>query len=685
MASSIHVPWCRKDVEAQFASLKALSLEDLRSRWTTIAGEFDPPTMAGLACALAARFPNYGFFEAQAIGIARSNGFLLPVAWTLVDLVETGSPLPIHPVSVAWGVIESDPATTDAERARVGALFDRMIEASPRRYFFSAVRSQRMGDRPAAIEDIKTHLASFPEDRDAIILGGNLALGTGRIGRYAHLLAALEPYADRPGAKRAWAVYESFARAQGFDPRNPNEIVDHESMMETPGGAYEAGMALAPPPDTEPRHGVAFLIGSLAGGGAERVVATTIRTFRERQSEEDVQLLLLSKKQGSAGDPLFYLPLTGLAEEELRIIEAADEPQEPFVWLPPFYAPRAQAIYEHLCKTRPRVFYISLDEAVIAGGLAAVMAGVPEIILHCHNMSPPSLHGSDSHSFGWNRVYKALLSRDNVRYINVSQTAMDDYIQWIETVGPLDQQQLSVVHNGVDFSEIGDIDSGFISSIRAELGIPVDAPVVGAALRFSEVKQPLVWLDTAKLVHDEMPSAHFVMYGDGILLEECQSYALTLGIQDVVHFPGRVSDLAKRLPLFDILMLSSRSEGFPNVLIEGQAAGVVPVTFDVGGCHETFVPEETGLVVTDKTADGLARAVLSLLSQPDRLQQMKVAGRSFVLDNFSLDRTQEQLFDRVFPAHLNKEAMPGLRERMGIAISSFLKSLLIRKPEKPND
>lgn len=661
MASDFDVPWKTDDVEAHFDDLSATILADIRARWPQLVEELDPPTAAGLACALAVRFPNYGFFEARAIALARTNDFSLPVARTLVDLVEQGNVIPLHPVSLAWGVIESDPTTSDDERERVGLLYDRLIEASPRRHFFRAMRFQRMGERVAAIKEVQTYLESYPDDREAIILGGNLALGTGRIGRYAHMFAALEPHLNVVGAQRAWRVYDTFARAQGLDPRNPDEVTKHESMMETPGGAYEAGMALAPPPNDETHQGVAFLIGSLAGGGAERVVATTIRTFRDRQSEENVELLLLSKKAGSAGDPLFYLPLTGLTEDELVIIEPSTETTNPFGWLPPFYAPRAQAIYEHLLKTRPRVFYISLDEAVIAGGLAAIMAGVPEIVIHCHNMSPPSLHGSDTHSFGWDRAYKALISHESVRYINVSATALDDYVAWIEKVGPLPREQLSVIHNGVDFSEMGEVDAGFIAQVRKDLGIPLDAPIVGAALRFTEVKQPLVWLDTAKLIHDEIPAAHFVMYGDGILQDECEAYAKNLGIDDVVHFPGRVSDLAKRLPLFDILMLSSRSEGFPNVLIEGQAAGAVPVTFDVGGCHETFEAEKTGLVVTDKTAAALAHSVVSLLSAPARLQKMKIDGRSFVLDNFSLEHTQGQLFDIVFPDKAGMEHAPVAR------------------------
>ena len=631
-------------VSGEMSKLAGMSFAEIRAQWGEVQTRLNPAATVALACALAERFPNNGFFEAQALALGREHGMVLPVARRLVELGEAGVRVPLHPITVAVEIIESDPSTNEAERERAVALADREIEASPRRHYFRAIRHRRGGAPDAAFEEVQLHLEIFPEDSEAIVLCGVLASQTGRLGRYARQLAALKPYGQRPGPRRAFAMYEGLARAQGLDPSNPDDVARYEDQMETPGGAYEAAIRTAPPPDRRARSGVAFLIGSLAGGGAERVVATTVRSLRSRQPSEDVRLWLMNREMGTAGDPMFYLPLTGMTQADLTFIEAAAEPEEPFAWLPPFYATRAQSIYTELCRLRPRVFYITLDEAVIAGGLAAVMAGVPKIVLHCHNMSPPSLHGSDTHSFGWDRAYRALLSRPNVHYVNVSRTALDDYIRWarIDDIHP--PERVRVIHNGVDFSDIAaGLTAGLATPVRQDLGIPPGAPVIGTALRFSEVKQPLLWLEAARLIRDAQPTAHFVMYGDGVLLEECQSYASALGLDECVHFPGRVSDLAHRLPLFDIFMLSSRSEGFPNVLIEAQAAGVVPVAFDVGGCRETMAPERTGRIVRGQAAETLAAAVIELLQDPVRLNRMKRDGKEFVRDEFSLERMVAQI------------------------------------------
>lgn len=355
-----------------------------------------------------------------------------------------------------------------------------------------------------------------------------------------------------------------------------------------------------------------------------------------RRGGEPVHLWLFSKTgPAGSGDGLFYLPLTGLDESDLHVLATATEITEPFRWLPPFMASKAQAIYNRLLELRPRVLHLSLDEANLAGGIAAVMAGVPRIVLHCHNMRPSNLHHSDEISFGWDRAYRALLSRENVVFVNVADIAVQDYLAWF---GGSASAQTRTIRNGFDFTQFGDRELEFLSGIRSELGIPAGAPVVGTALRFTAVKQPSVWLEMAARVAKARPDVHFVLYGDGQLLEESREQARRLGLGENVHFPGRVNDLYRRLPLMDLFVLSSRSEGLPNVLIEAQALGVVPVTFDVGGCRETLDEGETGVLVREQTADALAAAVLDLVDDPERRAAMAVRGRGMVRQRFAIER-----------------------------------------------
>ncbi|MEP5780049.1 MAG: glycosyltransferase, partial [Hyphomicrobiales bacterium] len=332
-----------------------------------------------------------------------------------------------------------------------------------------------------------------------------------------------------------------------------------------------------------------------------------------------------------------------MQENELNIFEPVCSAESQFPWLSSWQAGYVQAIYNVLCKVRPEVIHINLDGLIVMGGLAAILAQVPRIILHCHNMSPPELYTDyDTECFGWDRIYRALLSRPNVTMLNVSHAGLQDYLNWLDI--PASEQTL-VVHNGIDMQEIDEgLRLNYAQTFRQELNIPESAPVIGSAFRFEEVKQPLVWLDAARLIHNALPSAHFIMFGGGELLAESKAYAEKLGLDGVVHFPGRVSKLPQKISVLDIFMLASRCEGLPNVLIEAQCAGVVPVAFDVGGVAETMQPGETGILVQDQSARSLADAVLDIISNKKKLETMRNKGMAFIREEFSLEKMEKNLF-----------------------------------------
>lgn len=490
-----------------------------------------------------------------------------------------------------------------------------------------------------AWREINTHLALHPDDAAAIFLRGSLAYRSGRWGQYAPEINALRHLTANTAAQDIHRKVSDFFALQGAD-LGTHGGSDHDvPALSTPGAVFERVAREAPPAVAGERSGIVMICGSLAPGGAERIVAMIYESLRRRHPEEKVSLWLFTDK-GTDANGLFYLPLTGATRDELTILDTTPAISEPFSWLPPFLAMRSQQIYDELLKAKPRALHLTLDETNLTGGFAGLLAGVPRIVMHAHNMRPDDLHGSQEIAFGWERAYRALLAREEVRFVNVAKVAADDYVSWMGLTG---SDRVRVIHNGFDFSQFEPIDPAARAQLRSELGVPANAPVVGTALRFNGVKQPRVWLDAAKLILDKRPDVHFVLFGDGELLADSQDHAAAIGLGGAIHFAGRVSDLHRRLGILDVFMLSSRSEGLPNVLIEAQAAGVVPVTFDVGGCAETLIDGQTGRLVRDRTAEALAAEVLSALADDAWRNRARTAASQFVRDEFSIDRMMGRL------------------------------------------
>jgi glycosyltransferase involved in cell wall biosynthesis len=137
---------------------------------------------------------------------------------------------------------------------------------------------------------------------------------------------------------------------------------------------------------------------------------------------------------------------------------------------------------------------------------------------------------------------------------------------------------------------------------------------VGTVGRLVDIKRPDVFLQTASLVAQRRPDAHFVVAGDGYLLEPSKRRAASLGIGDRVHFLGWTRELAKVYADLDVFLLTSRNEGTPVSVIEALAAGARVVATAVGGVPDVLEGGRFGrLIAPDDPASAGAEAVCAAL------------------------------------------------------------------------
>jgi glycosyltransferase involved in cell wall biosynthesis len=97
-----------------------------------------------------------------------------------------------------------------------------------------------------------------------------------------------------------------------------------------------------------------------------------------------------------------------------------------------------------------------------------------------------------------------------------------------------------------------------------------------------------------------------------------------------IHLTGGVDDASPWYEAMDVLVLPSRREGLPNVMLEAAAAGLPSITTDATGCRDAMQDGVTGLVVPVGDPARLADAMATLAADPSRRARMGAAGRSFV-------------------------------------------------------
>lgn len=203
-------------------------------------------------------------------------------------------------------------------------------------------------------------------------------------------------------------------------------------------------------------------------------------------------------------------------------------------------------------------------------------------------------------------------------------------------------QRIAVIHTGLDLETWSP--RGRRAAVRAELGIPRDAVVVGALGRVSAEKGLDHLLNAAAEMMPAHPDLQVLVVGKGPHLETLRAMARRPDLAGRVHLPGFFADGPAALEAMDVAAMPSiLPEGLPTAALEAQALGLPLVASDIGGTRETIVAGQTGTLIAPGDAAALAAALRPLISDAGLRQRMGSAARARILAEFSLPRMLDDL------------------------------------------
>jgi glycosyltransferase involved in cell wall biosynthesis len=149
------------------------------------------------------------------------------------------------------------------------------------------------------------------------------------------------------------------------------------------------------------------------------------------------------------------------------------------------------------------------------------------------------------------------------------------------------------------------------------------------------------FLRIAAQIHQRIPSAEFLLVGDGPLRQELEREAASLGLGPSAIFLGDRQDMPAVLASLDVAVLTSDSESLSNVVLEAMAAGLPVIAYGVGGNSELLSDQRGGLIPAGNETS-FADAVGKLLSDLALRQQLGRNALQFVRETFSLDRVRQR-------------------------------------------
>jgi glycosyltransferase involved in cell wall biosynthesis len=188
----------------------------------------------------------------------------------------------------------------------------------------------------------------------------------------------------------------------------------------------------------------------------------------------------------------------------------------------------------------------------------------------------------------------------------------------------------ALLYNGIDLTEF----STEPAEMPEDLGIPAGAPVAAFVAAFHRRKGHEEALRAWPGVLERVPDARMLLVGTGVEEPNIRRTIDELGIGERVVMAGLRSDVARIIRASTLVLLPSRSEAVPTVLIEAAACGRAIVATNAGGNWEALEDGRSGLLVPLDDVPALTSALVELLGDPSRAKEMGRAGRALAEERF---------------------------------------------------
>jgi len=233
----------------------------------------------------------------------------------------------------------------------------------------------------------------------------------------------------------------------------------------------------------------------------------------------------------------------------------------------------------------------------------------------------------------YNRLDKVLLRLPDT-VVAVSPTLQGT----IERLRP-DARTVTIL-NAVDpkWMSDGKVDHAQIRArIRGELGVGASDFLLGVIGRLSPEKGQDLMLRALARLEANSGRPRVVFLGEGPEGERLKSLARVLNVTDQVIFAGYRPAIHEYLRAMDLVVLPSRSEGLPNVVLEAQASSKPVVAYRVGGVAETIDHGETGWLVTPEDTEALSQAIRHVMRSPEEAERVGNAAARRLFPKFSVE------------------------------------------------
>jgi len=231
-----------------------------------------------------------------------------------------------------------------------------------------------------------------------------------------------------------------------------------------------------------------------------------------------------------------------------------------------------------------------------------------------------SFHGSDVFVSKKNLLFKSM-AKWALKQAGKITSSSPEFKQYLEET-EINTQKFHVIPYGVEPGLFDKVPVQSVVDLKKKLRIQKDELILFALGRIVWKKGFDYLIRTVPKVLEQVPNLKIIIGGDGSHLNALKQLVCSLGLDNVVHFPGAIyrNEIPTYFYLCDVFVMPAihdpkgNVDGCPNVVLEAMASGKPVVASNISGIPLVVSHEENGLLVEEKNIDELAGAVLKLLA-----------------------------------------------------------------------
>lgn len=297
-------------------------------------------------------------------------------------------------------------------------------------------------------------------------------------------------------------------------------------------------------------------------------------------------------------------------------------------------------LYRYVSKNNLDVIHTHSSVDSWLGGVVGKLSGVP--VIRTRHVSLPVNDFFPNHLL-YSYIPQRILTSGNI---------ISDIVKQVRCV---DSNKVVSIPAGVDLRKFDPEISG--EKIREELKVDSTQILIGKIGVVRGWKGHNYFLEAIPLILKKIPSARFVIVGDGPGFKEIKSKVKLAGIDNKVDLLGHREDVPEIMAALDVQVLASfAGEGTPQIIPQAFVMKTPVVATKIASIPDLLGQGERGILIEPKNALSLAEGVLKLIRNPDIAKRLVENAYSFCVKELTVDKMMDStiaIYEEVASSHQN--------------------------------